>query len=435
MNRYTDGGPLAGKLIRSSSGGDIALVGGTLIDGKGGSPIAEATVITRRGQILAVGPRAAISFDHELTRVVDTSGRHIIPGLIDCHVHLTGDRHADIHRRYMDATPRARVLRVAAQANVALQAGFTTVRHLGHGDPAHVAAVKAGILDGMIAGPRILTAGWSISQTGGHGNLPIWPYELVEAIRPQSAFADGLRETARLVRQNIAEGADVIKLYATEGVLYTPDRLSDIPNFSVEEISAMVSAAHQLNRRVAAHSTGVDSALTALEGGVDTIEHGPHVTDLGFLELMRKRNAVLVPTLSVFYFAANGGLRFALPPWVGERAARQLEGRFAVVRAARDLGIPIALGTDTGSPPQTGRNAKELELLVEAGLSPMEAIVAATRTSAAALGLEDEIGTLEAGKKADLLVLRVDPLADISSLQSHANIEYVLQSSHRGALG
>ncbi|MGH2384766.1 MAG: amidohydrolase family protein [Candidatus Limnocylindria bacterium] len=442
MRTYTEPAVLARKLIRPGRGTTLVLDGGTLIDGTGRPAITDAVVVIADGRIAAAGSRATTKVPTGAgVRAIATGGRYIMPGLIDCHVHLTGD-HVQIagdfgrrrftqttqERKYMEPIHATRVLRAAASATALLAAGVTTVRNLGHGDTAHIAAVQAAVRDGTLPGPNILTAGWAISQTGGHGRLAMWPYALVEQLRPRSSFADGPAECARHVERNIAEGADCIKIYTTEGVIYAPDRLEGIPNFSIREIRAMTEAAHRQGKRVAAHTTGIEGTRNALIGGVDTIEHGPHELDEGILELMREKDAVLDPTLGVFDQAAKGHFDHVYPRWVGERARRWMRGRAAMIRAARDLGITISMGTDSGPPPRGGRNAAELEALVEAGLTPLEALSAGTRGGAIALGIEHEVGTIAVGMRADVLVLRADPVADIRSLQDHDSIERIIQA-------
>jgi imidazolonepropionase-like amidohydrolase len=373
-------------------------------------------------------------------RTIDTTGRWLIPGLIDCHVHFTGD-HVEVaiengkriemqptmHRKYMEPIHSVRTIRAAANANIVLAAGFTTVRNLGHGDPAQIAAVQYAIRHGILAGPDVLSAGWSLSQTGGHGKTAIWPYELAEQLRPRSSFADGVVECAEHVRQNVREGAECIKIYTTEGIINAPDHLEGIPNFSVAEIRAMTDAAHEFGVRVASHTTALDGTRNAVLGGVDTIEHGPHEIDEKLIELMRRSKTVLVPTLSVFDFAARGRQDHIFPKWVGERAKRWLEGRSAFVCAAKQAGVTIAVGSDSGAPPRGGNNAHELELLVRAGLSPLEAIQAATQGSAIAIGREPSIGTIQKGRRADILVVAKDPVANVSVLVDHANISEIVQ--------
>ena len=440
MHQYTDKGTLAGKLVRPD--GTLAFVGGTVIDGTGRAPLKDAVVLVKDGKVTAVGPRARTPVPRDpKTRTFDVTGKYLMPGLIDCHVHFTGDHIETMmengkrvsaqptqHRKYMEPLESARVIRAAANANVVLAAGYTTVRNLGHGHPAHIAAVQDAIREGLLAGPDILSAGWAISQTGGHGKTAIWPYDLVEQIRPRSSFADGVKGTAAHVEQNIREwGAECIKIYTTEGIINAPDRLEGIPNFSVTEISSITRTAHRHGRRVAAHSTAVEGTRNAVLGGIDTIEHGPHTMDEALIELMAKNGTVLVPTLSVFDFAARGKQDHVFPKWVGERSKRWLEGRMQFVMAAKKSGVTIAGGSDSGSPPRGGNNAHEVELLVRAGMSPLEAITACTLGGAKAIGRAEQIGSLQAGRRADMLVLARDPLEDISVLVDQACIERIVQ--------
>jgi len=440
MHAYADGGTLGGKLVRPV--GALALVGGTVIDGTGRPPIADAVVLVKDGKITSVGPRARTPVPRDAqTRTIDVTGKYLMPGLIDCHVHFTGDHIETMiengqrlaaqptqHRKYMEPIESARVIRAAANANLVLAAGYTTVRNLGHGHPAHIAAVQDAIREGLLAGPDILSAGWAISQTGGHGKTAIWPYDLAEQLRPRSSFADGVKGTAAHVERNIREwGAECIKIYTTEGIINAPDRLEGIPNFSVSEISSITRTAHRHGRRVAAHTTAVEGTRNAVLGGIDTVEHGPHTMDEALIELMVKKGTVLVPTLSVFDFAARGKQDHVFPKWVGERAKRWLEGRMRFVMAAKKAGVTIAGGSDSGAPPRGGNNAHEVELLVRAGMSPLEAISAATLGGATAIGLADRIGSIQAGRRADILVLARDPLADISVLVDHDNIVQIVQ--------
>ncbi|MGH2713903.1 MAG: amidohydrolase family protein [Thermoleophilaceae bacterium] len=444
LHAYTDAANLASKLVRT--GGTLVLAGGTVIDGTGRAPIPDAVVVVEDGGIAKVGPRASTTVPSGATvRTIDTTGRYLVPGLIDCHVHFTGD-HVEIsvvdgrrtfnetttQRKFMEPIHSVRIIRSAANANLLLAAGFTTVRNLGHADAAHIAAVKAAIRLGLVAGPDIVDSGWAISQTGGHGKVMIWPYDLAHRLRPRSSFADGVAECVAHVRQNIREGADCIKIYTSEGMINAPNRLEGLSNYSPREIEAMVAEAHRSGLKVSAHAVTVAGTRSAVLGGVDTIEHGPHVLDEELLKTMRDRGTVLVPTLESYDFAATGRQDHVFGRWVAERAARRLTGRMAVVRRAYELGVPLALGTGAGAPPRGGRNTRELELLVEAGLTPLETLRVATQGSAAALGREREIGSIKKGRRADILVLRADPLVSIGTLRDQDTIERIVQPRYAG---
>ena len=398
-----------------------------LIDGTGAPPVA-ATILLAGGRIERI-----VSGDEGLRlrsdyETINIRGRYVIPGLIDCHVHLTGEVTNDPSKRYLEAFPPLKAIRAVVHAQRVLAAGFTTLRHLAHGRPAHAEAAKRAIAAGAAIGPRILTAGWAISQSGGHGDLRSWPYDLVEEQRPRSAFADGVEGCRQLVRENVAHGAEWIKIYASEGLIYTPDRLSEIPNFTEAELAALVDEAHTLGVRITAHSTGVEATRRVVRAGVDTVEHGPPEAVPDVIELMARRGVTLVPTLSLYEWTAREGHRAGYAPWVVERAARRLEGRRAFVREAFSAGVPIGLGTDSGGPPRGGANAAELTALVAAGLRPMDALVAGTSANARALGIAD-IGSIVAGSFADLLVLRSNPLDDLAAIGRPGEIERIIQSS------
>ena len=438
VHGYVDAHELASKLVETD--GDLLLSGGTLIDGTGSPPAADSAVLVRDGRILRAGPRAAFTRAAPKTaRVIDTAGRWIIPGLIDCHVHFTGDHverkvvggsvvfeEAPTQRRFMEPIHSARLFRAAANAMVLLAAGFTTVRNLGHGDAAHVSTLKDAVRQGLILAPDIVDSRWAISQTGGHGKVMIWPYDLAHSERARASFADGVKECVRHVERNISEGADCIKIYTSEGMINAPDRLEGLANYSQREVNAMVAAAHRRGRKLSAHAVTAEGTRRAVVGGVDTIEHGPHELDESVLKLMSKQRTFLVPTLESYDFASKGRQDHVFGRWVGERAGRRLVTRMEVVRRAYELGVPLALGTGAGPPPRGGRNARELELLVDAGLPPLEVLRIATSASAEAVGRDHVVGAIKPGRRADMLVLRADPVADIGTLRDRRTIERIV---------
>jgi imidazolonepropionase-like amidohydrolase len=404
----------------------VVITGGQLIDGVGSEPAGPTTVVIEGERITAVGPDDHVDIPTGSgVALIDARGQTIMPGLIDLHLHFTGDAHRDPYRRYLQPREEVRIIRGALDANAVLAAGFTTVRVLGHGTPNQAETLKRASDQRLIAAPRIFHAGWSLSQTGGHGNLAIWPYELVEQLRPRSAFADGVTECRVAVRRNLGAGADWIKIYTTEGVITSPPHKQGLPNFTLQEISAMTEEAHRRGARVAAHATSPRGVLNAVRGGVDTIEHGAPNPDGGWLQEMASAGVYLIPTLTVFASAAKAE---GYPPEIAGRLQQWHRGSLATVAAAKELGVKIALGTDDGRSPLAGQNAWEMELLVEAGMTPMEAIQAATRTAAEALGLEGHLGTIEPGKVADVLIVDGDPSRDISVLRSPDNITQIIKS-------
>lgn len=429
MFRFGPAGALGGRLRRLGGDGLLVLEGVTVIDGTGAAPREGSTLIIRGDRIVAEVARGGrLDLPREPAPLrLDLRGMFVTPGLIDAHVHLTGYQGRDPYRRHLERYPVINVLRAARDANRVLEAGFTTVRHLGHGDPRHTQGVKDAIKDGLVAGPRMLTSGFAISQTGGHGNVPAFPYHLVEELRPRSAFADGPDACRKLVRRILGDGADLIKIYTTEGIISSPSKMLDIPNFTLEEIEAITDEAHRRGVRVAAHATGLEGARNAVRGGVDTLEHGPNDLDDDLIGLMRASGTTFTPTLGVFEWASVEGGKEGLAEWAVERAARMLPGRRAFARAAHAAGIPLALGSDSGGAPRGGRNAEEIGSFIRAGLSPVEAIRAATEGGARSLGIADHVGTIAAGKVADLLVLSRDPVADPAAFLDPAALRLVFQ--------
>jgi imidazolonepropionase-like amidohydrolase len=353
-----------------------------------------------------------------------------MPGLIDAHLHFTGVFSFDRYRMFLQPPFAARVIRAALDAYEVLAAGFTTVRELGHGSMDQVIGLRWAINNRLICGPRILTSGWSISQTGGHGDPHVFPRHWTRELRPRSRFADGPEECRKAVRENFGDGADLVKFFATEeGLAPGPDGLEADPNFTVPEIEAMTDEAHRRGAKVAAHATSPEGLRNALLGGVDTIEHGG---DLGahddLLDMMVARGVFLVPTLSVYYWIGQEGKRINTNPKTIGGAAAMMEVQAKYLQKIHQHGVKIALGTDTGNIKGRGQNARELEMLVECGLTPTEALIAGTRVSAEAMGLQKHIGTLEPNKLGDVLILSANPLDDITCIRKKDNIVRIIKS-------
>lgn len=421
---------LTKKLVYLVPGQTVVLTGVRLVDGTGAPPQENVTIVIEGDRITSIGPADSAPQSGEQVRTLDGTGLTVIPGMIDAHIHLTGDTSLDAIERYSpNVWEPYRGIVAVWDAVRALDAGFTTVRSLGHGYAPQVYALRRAITEGVIQGPRILTSGWAISQTGGHGDPHFLPHEITVRYRPRSAFADGPVECRRLVRQNFGEGADCVKIYATEGSLVGAGTFKGtLLNFTQEEIRAMTDEAHVRGAKVAAHATVPEGVRHAIEGGVDTIEHGGPLGDAPeLLEMMVERGTFLVPTLKIYEVLAKQGKQLGVKEYGVDAARDLLQSVKGYLRRALDMGVKIAAGTDTGLFDR-GDNARELGLLVESGFTPLEAIVAATKTSAETLGLDEHIGTLERGKVGELVALSADPLADIDSLRTKENIKWIFKS-------
>ena len=337
----------------------------------------------------------------------------MLPGLIDCHVHLCLGAEPDVARAMREEDPATTLLKAARLARVTLEAGFTTVRDLGFRDHS-IFALKRAIEAGHLAGPRIVAAGQVICMTGGHARFI-------------GREADGPAEITKAVREQLTAGADVIKLIASGGVL-TPGTSPDSPQLSVEELAAAVTEARLAGRRVAAHAHGAEGMKNAIRARVHSIEHAT-LMDEEAATLMRTHGIYMVPTLSALATTAECGLACGIPESAVTKARAMRGQQESSFKRAHRTGIPIALGTDAGTPfNHHSENAQELERMVAFGMSPMEAIMAATGAAARLLGIEEAVGTIEVGKLADLLLVKGDPLKRITVLRDRAQFVAVVQA-------
>lgn len=394
----------------------LLLEGVTLIDGLGGPPTASASVAIEDGRIRAVGPRESLRDWRGRCEVRDVAGLTLMPGLIDCHVHITMDGAASgqIDPNESDALA---VLRAAKFAEETLAAGVTTVRDVG-GKNYIEFALRAAIEEGLYKGPRLVLSGKSLSITAR--GMEFFPGMYREANGP-----DDVKKGAR---EQLKVGADFLKVYAT-GAVMTPGEQPGAPQYDVEEMQAAVEEARKQGKKVAAHAHGAQGIRNALLAGVSTIEHGTYLhTSEDLLSLMAERGAFLVPTLKATYLIGHMGTEAGIPAFMVEKAKVVFEHQLESVRQARESGIPIAMGTDVATPYNLhGENAGELGMMVQAGMSPMESIVASTKVAAAACGLGEETGTIEPGKWADLLLVDGDPSQDISILEDRSRIKLVIK--------
>lgn len=383
-------------------------------------------VTVDKGRVTGVGDQRPLSGPVD---ELSAEGLWLIPGLIDCHIHLVGSNvDREPFGRYLERHPETRVVRIAAHARGFLSAGVTTLRHLGHGDPKHIRQVQDAIGGGTILAPALLSCGWAVSQSGGHGDIPQWPIPLLEQIQPSAAFCDGEGPLREFVRQQRERGATWIKVFATQGTISTSDDRTNIPNFSINELTAVVEEAHNLGLRVAAHATGLEGAIRALLAGVDSLEHGPSVLDEKFLDQAQASGATVIPTLSVTAWAADEGSAHGLPDWATERSKKRLAGQEEVIAALHARGVPLALGSDSGTRPRLMGTNAEIRALVRAGFAPVEILRMATVNAAAALGMSEDLGTIGIGKRADMVALRANPLDNPQVLADPTVVAFVIQA-------
>lgn len=376
-----------------------------------GKVLDKATVVVDDGKITRI-----IQGDADLaegTEKIDLEGGLLLPGLIDCHVHLTVDGSPDPITKVMSQTVPENTLASTVNAKKTVLAGFTTVRDMGGANGVDL-ALRDAIRQGLVDGPRIMASGEVICMTGGHG----WQLGGCEA--------DGPDEVRKAARKQIKSGADQVKLMATGGVM-TPGVEPGSAQLTEDELRAGIEEAHKAGRKTATHAQGSQGILNALRAGIDSIEHGFYLTE-EILGLMTENGTAFVPTLSAVFHILRGGREGGVPEFAMVKAEKVFEDHKKSFRAAHAAGILIGMGTDAGTPFNLhGNNAWELELMVEQGFSPAEALCAATGKAARILGLEDSLGTIEEGKLADLVVVAGDPLADIKIMKEEKSIRLVMQ--------
>jgi imidazolonepropionase-like amidohydrolase len=400
----------------------FAITNGTLIDGKGGDPQNGVTILIEGERITRVGRDVSAPRD---ARVIDARGGCILPGLIDCHVHLVMEY--PYAARFLTTSPSLRLLETIPRMKATLDAGVTTVRDAA-GAPA---GLKQAVERGIVTGPRMQVAVSLISQTGGHGDgyypccidLGLFGIRFYDV---PGGVSDGVEEVRKATRAILRAGADWIKLATTGGVLSTSDSPKS-SQLTVEEIATAVYEAEAQDKRCMAHAQGSQGIKNALLAGVASIEHGVYLTD-ELIEMMIDRQAYLVPTLAAPLAVVEFGKEHPdmLPPEMAEKAISVVGAHQQSFRRAVQAGVKVAMGTDSGVG-RHGENGRELQLMVENGMTPMQAIVASTSSAAHLLRLDDQLGTLEEGKLADLIIVDGSVYDDISRITSPDNVKFVLK--------
>jgi imidazolonepropionase-like amidohydrolase len=390
-----------------------------LIDGTGRKPVKDTTIVIKGNTIEDVGRTVDGPSEAE---VIDAAGKTVMPGLIDAHVHIcfNGDPNLLSALNY---PPGLIQLFGAYNASKTLDAGYTTIRDMG-APFGYALALRKAIEMGIARGPRIVAPGRIISQTGGHADFYL-PSGI--SYNEMSLISDGPSETCRSARINLRDGVDFLKICTSGGVMSPSDPV-DTPQFTIEEIKSVCEEANHVHRSVASHAHGPTGIMNAILGGVKSIEHGSIQTK-ETVKAMADHDVIQVPTLTASWNIVQKGTVAGIPDWAVAKAKEIADYPPRSLMLCHRAGVRIAAGTDAGTPfNRHGENAKEMELMVAAGLKPIEAITCATKIGAEACYLGAKIGSLEKGKWADLIVVDGDPTADVKLLQDKAKICLVMKA-------
>jgi imidazolonepropionase-like amidohydrolase len=385
----------------------VLLKAARLIDGRSGTASSPGLVLVEGEKIRAVGPSASVPAG---ARVIDLGDATLLPGLIDAHVHLTSTPSSTGYRGLGVSVPR-KALHGAVHADQTLRAGFTSARNVGAEGFSDVALREAIAEDGL-PGPRLLVSGPSLGITGGHCDENLLPFE---SNRRREGVADGPWEARAKVREVVKFGADLIKVCASGGVLSKGDQ-PGAAQYTLEELTAIVEEAHKLGRKVAAHAHGAQSIKDAIRAGVDSVEHVSLVDEEGLKLAVERRTALVMDIYNDDYILQEGLKAGMLPESIEKEKEIGQKQRDSFARAVK-AGARLVFGTDAGVYPH-GDNARQFAYMVQYGMTPMQAIQSATREAAALLGWSDRVGTLEAGKLADVIAVRGDPVQDVRALQT-----------------
>ncbi len=420
--------PVIAGLLWSAAAGALAaddrtvIHAGALVDVEAGEVLGEHTIVVE-GETIAAVEEGFAGVENGDT-LIDLSAHTVLPGLMDMHVHLTSQQAgAASYLERFQQTPADATIKALIYARRTLLAGFTTVRDVG-GETTAILAVRDAINRGDMPGPRIFAATAALATTGGHGDRTngMRP-DLQGDPGPKQGIVNSVEDARKAVRQRYKEGADLIKITATGGVLSLA-KSGQNPQFTEEEIRAIVETANDYGFMVAAHAHGAEGMKRAIRAGVTTIEHGTYMDEEAF-ELMKEHGTYFVPTISAGNFVAE---KAAVPGYFPEIIRPKAAAIGPVIQEtfarAYRAGVPIAFGTDCGVCPH-GSNGQEFLYMVEGGMAPMAAIQSATVVTARLLGIQDETGSITTGKAADLIAVEGDPIADVTELQ---DVRFVMRA-------
>jgi imidazolonepropionase-like amidohydrolase len=414
--------PAFAQQAQTSAPKTIYIRAGHLFDGTGDKTRDNMVIVVLGDRIQSVSPAGAVSIPAGAT-VVDLSHATVLPGLIDCHTHLgaRADRYDEIYN--FKNTPFQSAFVAVVNARKTLEAGFTSVRDVGS-PPFLAVDLRNSINEGLIPGPRIVASGPGISITGGHGDLNNFSPQTRVTMFPEERnfqIADGVDQIRHVVRAQVKYGVDVIKILATGGVLSKGDS-PGAPQFTPEELKAAADEAHMAGRKIAAHAHGTQGIKNAILAGIDSIEHASLIDDEG-IRLAKEHGVYLVMDIYNDDYILGKAIEFGLPKENVEK--EKMVGRLQRENFERAVkgGAKMAFGTDAGVYPH-GDNAKQFFYMVKFGLTPAQAIRAATSNAADLIGRAKDVGTLEAGKFADVIAVTGDPLQDVRALE---NVGFVMK--------
>lgn len=395
---------------------DVVIRTGQLFDGTSETMKQGVSILVRNGRIAAVGTNIVAPTGAE---IIDLSGWTVLPGFIDLHTHLTSDPSRGFTESQLHNFPGYAAILGAKNARLTLLAGFTTVQNVGAREFADI-ALRDAISRGVVPGPRMFTAGKSLSITGGHCDRGGYRPDLGVEPDWKEGIINGADQARAAVRYQIKYGADVIKVCATAGVMSAGSEIGPAQT-TEEELRAIVETAHMLHRKVTVHAHGREGILNALRAGVNSIQHGSLLDD-EIIAMLKEKKVYLVPTMMAYDFVFREANEGRMSPNSAKKAIEVTPMARESHRRAIAAGVPIAFGTDAGVYDH-GKNADEFRLLVEAGLSPARALLAATREAANSMGLND-FGTVEPGKFADIVAVRGNPLEGTAVLK---NVGFVMK--------